>query len=169
MSTDDSLIKLTKEAIEKLDLAMSEVFGVSQADTRENYNIGKLGRAIGLIREFQEPIFEQCPDLKPPPPADYIPDPPLTKEQSAMVNKLSAEEINKIDQALLSSAGQSWRKVARIVGTTMTLLSEGFPGVPDIYYAQRVRHLVEEGMLESQGNLAYMRFSEVRILSMENE
>jgi len=37
------------------------------------------------------------------------------------------------------------------------------PGIPDIYYANRVRALVEAGRLESQGNLDYMRFSEVRL------
>ena len=41
-------------------------------------------------------------------------------------------------------------------------------GIPDIFYSQRVRHLVEEGKLESQGNLGYMRYSEVRLPSKEN-
>ena len=39
----------------------------------------------------------------------------------------------------------------------------GFPNIPDIYYAQRVRRLVAVGELESQGNLEYMRYSEVRL------
>ena len=42
-------------------------------------------------------------------------------------------------------------------------LSARIPDVPDIYYAQRVRHLVEIGKLESQGDLHYMRYSEVRL------
>jgi len=37
------------------------------------------------------------------------------------------------------------------------------PKVPDIFYAERVRNLVAEGKLESQGNLLYMGFSEVRL------
>ena len=57
----------------------------------------------------------------------------------------------------------SWRKVARIVGMTIGDLSERLPNVPDVYYAQRVRRLVAVGELESQGNLAYMRYSEVRL------
>jgi hypothetical protein len=44
-------------------------------------------------------------------------------------------------------------------------LSARIPNVPDVYYAQRVCHLVEVGKLESQGNLAFMRFSEVRLPS----
>ena len=98
MSIDDSLIKLTTDALEKLDLAISETFKASQESTSEKYSIGKLGRAIGLIREFQQPIFERRPDLEPPAPEDYVPDPPLSNEQIVLVNKLNEEDIKKIDQ-----------------------------------------------------------------------
>jgi pimeloyl-ACP methyl ester carboxylesterase len=93
---------------------------------------------------------------------DAEPDPPLSSEQSLRVSRLTQEDLWEMDQVLLAQASQSWRKVARIVGMTIGELSDRFPNVPDIYYAQRVRHLVEVGKLESQGNLAYMRFSEVR-------
>jgi hypothetical protein len=46
---------------------------------------------------------------------------------------------------------------------TIGELSERFPNIPDIYYAQRLRRLVAVGELESQGNLEYMRYSEVRL------
>jgi hypothetical protein len=36
--------------------------------------------------------------------------------------------------------------------------------LPDVYLSQRVRELVESGLLENQGNLARMRFSEVRLV-----
>ena len=36
-------------------------------------------------------------------------------------------------------------------------------GIPDLYFAQRGRKLVEAGRLESQGNLSYMGLSEVRL------
>jgi hypothetical protein len=90
------------------------------------------------------------------------PDPPLNAEQSLRVSRLTQEDLWEMDRVLLTQASQRWRKVARIVGMTIDELSERFPDVPDIYYAQRVRHLVETGQLESQGNLAYMRYSEVR-------
>jgi pimeloyl-ACP methyl ester carboxylesterase len=93
---------------------------------------------------------------------DAVPDPPLNTEQSLRVSRLTQEDLWEMDRVLLAQASQSWRKVARIVGMTIGELSERFPDVPDIYYAQRVRHLVEVGQLESQGNLAYMRYSEVR-------
>ena len=40
------------------------------------------------------------------------------------------------------------------MGKAIGKLSARIPDVPDIYYAQRVRHLVEIGKLESQGDLA---------------
>lgn len=158
---DEALVKLTTEAIETLDIALGKLL----VNRSEEYSIGKLGRAIGLIREFQAPILEKNPSLKPPPPEDYIPAPPLTKEQLALINTLNEVELNKIDQIILSNADQHWRKVARIVGRTMQELPENMQKIPENYYPQRLTHLVEEGKLESKGDLAYMRYSEVRIPS----
>jgi hypothetical protein len=90
------------------------------------------------------------------------PDESLTAEQEALVASLSAAEIEAIDRALLGNTLERWRKVAMVVGKTMMELEGRRAGIPDTFYAQRVRHLVETGSLESQGNLAYMRFSEVR-------
>jgi hypothetical protein len=90
------------------------------------------------------------------------PDEPMTAEQEALVASLSAAEIEAIDRALLGNTLERWRKVAMVVGKTMMELEERRAGIPDTFYARRVRHLVETGSLESQGNLAYMRFSEVR-------
>jgi hypothetical protein len=87
----------------------------------------------------------------------------LTPEQQTRVEQLSGADIHLIDEALLSNAGYRWRKVARVVGTTMGRLPNPIVGIPDTFYAQRVRKLVADKRLESQGNLAYMRFSEVRL------
>lgn len=94
---------------------------------------------------------------------DVKPDPELTAEQRALVNCLNEKDIVEIDNALLESASNDWRKVARVVGGAMLELPERVPGIPDIYYAERVKELVNKGLLESQGNLQYMRYSEVRI------
>jgi hypothetical protein len=45
----------------------------------------------------------------------------------------------------------------------MRQLQDKLPEIPDGYYAQRVALLVNAGNLHSQGNLDYMRFSEVRL------
>ena len=165
MPTDESIIRLLSEALEKLEIAFGEALELSHEEPYQNYDIENVGMAIGLIRKFQKPIFKRRPDLKPPPPKDYVPDPPLTKEQIEFVNKLNEIDIKRIDKALLSNTCKYWRKVARVVGTTMLELSEHIPGIPDVFYAQRIQHLVEELKLESEGNLACMRYSEVRLPS----
>jgi hypothetical protein len=91
------------------------------------------------------------------------PEPPLTTEELALVASLSAAEVVDIDRALLANTHDRWRKVAMVVGKTMGELANRRHGIPDTFYAQRVRKLVEDGALESQGNLAFMRFSEVRL------
>ena len=95
------------------------------------------------------------------------PAPPLTPDQKAKVEQLIEEDIKKIDEAILLSTWQHWRKVASVVGKTMVLIEDQFPGIPDSFYAERVRKLVEVGLLISQGNLEYMRFSEVRLPPQE--
>jgi hypothetical protein len=95
--------------------------------------------------------------------AYLTPDSPLTLEQQAVVDQLSESEIRAIDEALLSNALPRWRKVAMIVGLTMSTRPNPRSNIPDVFYAQRVRSLVSDGRLESQGNLAYMGFSEVRL------
>ena len=99
--------------------------------------------------------------------SDVEPDPPLNVEQSLRVSKLTQDDLWDIDRELIAQSARSWRKVARIVGQAIGKLSSRIPGVPDIYYAQRVRHLVEIGKLESQGDLHYMGRSEVRLARQE--
>jgi len=94
---------------------------------------------------------------------DVRPDPPLTPDQAIRVSRLRQEDLWEIDRVLLAQSAPAWRKVARIVETTIGELSVRFPNIPDVYYAQRVRRLVAVGELESQGNLEYMRYGEVRL------
>lgn len=101
---------------------------------------------------------------------DVKPDPPLTAEQLEIVEALSEEQIAEIDHALLANCSERWRKVAAVVGFTMTdQFMDRYEGVPDIYLAKRIRRLVKKGALEAAGNLHYMRYSEVRIRQQDCE
>ena len=93
------------------------------------------------------------------------PDPELTEDQTALVSKLSKNDLNEIDEALLSNTKRQWRKVAMIVGITMSESPDRINGIPDIFYSQRIRGLVEKKLIESQGDLQFMRYSEVRLSS----
>ena len=90
-----------------------------------------------------------------------VPFEPLTPAQEAAVAALSPAKLDAIDSALLSNTTERWRKLAMIIAK-MWDHAEHQDGIPDSFYAMRVQALVSRGLLESQGNLSYMRFSEVR-------
>lgn len=50
-----------------------------------------------------------------------------------------------------------------IVGLTMMDPAVRVPGLPDLFYAERVKALVAKGALVAEGNLDYMCYSEVRL------
>jgi hypothetical protein len=89
----------------------------------------------------------------------------LTEQEEQLVARLPAELVRRIDDALLATAKHRFQKVARIIVEVMQSFSDRPSGIPDVYYAQRIAKLVEAGLLESQGNLRRMRFSEVRLPS----
>ncbi|QDH69919.1 DUF3658 domain-containing protein [Marilutibacter alkalisoli] len=90
-------------------------------------------------------------------------DPPPDAEALKLIAALRPEQVQAIDAAVMRAAGRNWRKVAFVVGTAMGTLPELAPGIPDVFYTQRVISLVSQGRLESQGDLSRMRYSEVRI------
>lgn len=106
-------------------------------------------------------------DLEPSRPDDLTPDPDLTDEQISLVRALKPETLKEIDDLILSHAKVKWRKVAMIVMQTMRDFESNHSGLPDVFFAQQIKKLVERGCLQSQGNLQYMRYSEVRLPSKE--
>jgi len=162
MPNDASLNLLLTEALEKLDAAMNEISGRSDEDPEVCQKLGRIGRAVGLIREIQKPIFTKHPELRPPPPAEYIPDPDMTEEEVQATSQLSSDELHSIDEAILLETGDRYLKVARIVARAANNWAGPTESVPLVFYVERIRRLVKEGVLEIQGDLRYMRFSEVR-------
>lgn len=97
------------------------------------------------------------------------PDGPLTADEEARVAALTEDKLREIDSLLLANCRERWRKIAMVAGTTMLELRDRYPDLPDRFYAQRVRRLVENGLLEAQGQLEYMGFSEVRLITAVDE
>ena len=93
---------------------------------------------------------------------DLGPDSELSEKQAKAVQKLTPTQVEHIDGVLLNNTDDNWRKIARVVGSSMLELQNQYQGIPDIYFAQRVRKMVLGGTLESQGNIDRMRYSEVR-------
>lgn len=94
---------------------------------------------------------------------DDPPDGEMTPEQATVAASLSPELIGKIDACLLSFVIEHNRKVARVVGSAMMDKTLRAPGLPDLFYRDRVKVLVEKGLVVADGNLEYMRYSEVRL------
>ena len=94
---------------------------------------------------------------------ELIPDPPLSAEQARIAASLSPDLVERIDAELLSHARPRSRRVAMVVGLAMNNEAVRVPGLPDLYYSQRIRALVEKGSLVAEGNLGFMRYSEVRL------
>jgi hypothetical protein len=90
-------------------------------------------------------------------------DPPLSAEEQAVVDQLGATDLQFIDDTILSNSAECWRKVARVAGLAQDALASRYSGLPCVFYALRISRLVDAGRLDSQGDLSYMRFSEVRL------
>ena len=94
---------------------------------------------------------------------EFTPDPPLSPQEAKVAGSLSSEFVAQIDAEILSHAKSRSRKVAMLVGMAMSNPRVRVPGLPDLFYAQRVRELVAKGQLIAEGNLDSMRFDEVRL------
>lgn len=106
------------------------------------------------------PMYQRDPDSIE---AENRDDLDLTSEQLQAVGTLSTTEIDAIDTALMAEVTDRWQKIARVIARAMDALGDGRrAGVPDVYFAERVRELERRGLIESVGNTRRMRFSEVR-------
>jgi hypothetical protein len=94
-------------------------------------------------------------------------DRPLMPEEEEQSRLLTAPDLKRIDECLLSKTSHQWSKVARVIGQTMLVLDREFPGLPDVFYSTRIKHLAETGAIEAAGNLNRMRYSEIRLRDMK--
>jgi hypothetical protein len=89
-------------------------------------------------------------------------------EEEAEIQKLTASDLQRIDDCLLSHVSIRQQKVARVIASAMIgSLGEQFPRIPDVFYSQRIKHLVEQGAIEAFGSLDRMRYSEIRLKSVD--
>jgi hypothetical protein len=102
--------------------------------------------------------------------ADYLARWTMLRSENAALRVLDADlqlrsaPISFFDQQLLSCASHRWLKSARIIGDTLMKCSDGGRHqIGDVVLAARLRSLVEAGILEGQGDLLQIRFSEVRL------
>ena len=88
---------------------------------------------------------------------------PLSPEEAAIYANLSEADLREIDAVILEDCVRYGRKVARVVGTTFMHAKFKNRDIPVSCFAQRVVELVNQGKLIAEGNLNYMRYSEIRL------
>jgi hypothetical protein len=131
-----------------------------QAEHADLIPKGMKGPYVVDLAKLRVPVYQRDPASIE---ADNRDDADLTPEQLHAVGALSTTEIDAIDAALMAEVTDRWQKIARIVARAMDALGDGRrAGVPDVYFAERVRELERRGLIESVGNTRRMRFSEVR-------
>lgn len=158
----ETLYKAYEGALGALSEAESVLRGLPESSEREDYIRVHTGAVIAILSKLRAPLVIQFRDLDTERP-EGPPDTELDGDQQAIVAGLTAEQVALIDGRLIAECSTSWRKVARVAIPIVLEPPEGIAEVPDGYLARRVQVLVASGRLESQGNLDYMRFSEVRL------
>jgi hypothetical protein len=96
---------------------------------------------------------------------DELPAQPTSAEQALEVG-MGSSGLTAIDEALIRHATNRWSKVARVVSDALKYGGHDPWDEATLHlYVRRVIHLVESGVLESQGNLRKPRWSEIRLNS----
>ncbi len=162
MSRDEEINILITEAIEKIELVLEKISN-SPKEIRKLYPIGTIGRASGLLSEFQESIFQRNPEFKPPISKDNTQNTKMTNEQKEFINHISKEKLQEIDNTILSLVKDDYVKVARVIADIYSNRDMHIDGVNDILYLERIKLMVKKGLLEAQGDLNSIRFSEIKL------
>jgi len=90
---------------------------------------------------------------------------PMSSEERAIADALDASLVARIDSLIIAQASTRFKKVARVVGEAMCDETLNIPGLTDAYFSERVRLLVEKGLLVGFGDLNYLGYSSVRLPS----
>lgn len=80
-------------------------------------------------------------------------DSPMDWDDYGLFDELTVDQLRGIDAALMSLATLKPRKVAAIIARTMSASPAHVPGLPDYFYLERVRLLVEGGKLRPVGDV----------------
>jgi len=156
------LYEVYERALGVLGEAEPIIFDALEGHARAEYIEAHSEVVVGILAKLRAPLVIQYRDLDTAV-HEGPPDTLLKADEQAAVNRLTAEQVQRIDKALLSDCARSAKKVARIVASAWLQRRDELQDIPMGFYAQRVKAIVAAGKLESRGNLDHMRFSEVRL------
>jgi hypothetical protein len=89
--------------------------------------------------------------------------PPAVADGGKLISEIPMTS-SRIDEAILSTVGERWMKVARLIVEVAEVMGGSLAFQAERYEAisQRIEALVSDGRLAAQGNIKKWRFSEVR-------
>ena len=159
--TAQQILVALEQALAGLDNAYVAIQKIADDDERKALSLALAQSVSEVMQKLRAPMVLQHPELEPKELGE--PDDVVDEQDKAMVSRLALDDVERIDRCLLAECARSWRKVARVVGFAATALKDEYPELPLAYYVQRVASMARAGSLEAQGNLQYMRYSEVRL------
>jgi hypothetical protein len=115
---------------------------------------------LGQPEELRRSAVAICPDIEF---AKPIPDTDLNGEELGATSALTASDVSIIDDAIVLNTTSSWQSVVRVIGYTIVDLRSQIPNVPLGFYAKRVKHLTSAGLIQSDGDLDFVRLSKIRL------
>ena len=151
-----------ERALKALSEAEPAIFRLPKTAVRDQYVQAHACVIVDILSKLRAPLVRQYPQLDTTTP-DGPPDTDLNDEEEQAAAALTPSQVANIDGMLIANCAPSWRKVARVVMSALATDPEALADVPTGVFARRVKALVQAGQLECQGNLDYMRFSEVRL------
>ncbi len=90
----------------------------------------------------------------------------MSECEKIKVDTLSEQQIIAIDECLMRNIKPFWRKLAMIIGLTMSEMKEIYGiDITYIYYYTNLINLTKANNIETQGNIAFIRWSEARLKS----
>jgi hypothetical protein len=158
--TDRKLAAAQEQLGGAFNAAIAEMESIPVGPERSRLLRGLATFLVAQPEEFRAAVVSQCPELAA---AEAFPDTLLDPAEHELVSQLTQSDLDAIDEALLHSSASSWRKVHRVVGEAIASLGGRLPGLPLGLFVQRIGSLVRSGRLQAEGNLNFMRLSQVRL------
>ena len=87
----------------------------------------------------------------------------LDQEARDAIARLGEHDLQKIDQAILSSLGREWKKAGFIAAGVMIAAPDEYEDLPEMFYASRIRALAEASRIETKGDARALKTFEIRL------
>src|SRR5689334_454383 len=118
-----ALYEIYERTLRTLSEAEPLIQSIDDEPTRLAFVSAQLGVVVDILSKLRAPLVLQYRDLD----TEIHEGPPdtlLDSDEQALVHKLTAAQVQRIDEILLSSCGSHWRKVAYVAGRAWTQLSD---------------------------------------------